>query len=159
ISDVSLVEGNTGTKYALVSVSLNTPSNQTVTVNYATADGTATAGSDYASASGRLTFARGEMSKTIAVPVYGDRLLEADEPFFVTLGGARRARIADGQGIVTIVADEPRVGISDASVVEGNDGTTLMTFIVSLGPASDEAVTVNFATANGTAAAGEDYRA
>src|SRR5262245_9553926 len=69
VSDATVIEGNAGIQYALVRVNLDAPSKQTVTVNYATADGTAQAGSDYGPASGQLTFARGETSKTIAVPV------------------------------------------------------------------------------------------
>ena len=69
VSDVTLVEGHAGTQYAEVRVSLDAPTNKTVTVNFGTADGTALAGSDYQAASGKLTFAPGETSKTILVPV------------------------------------------------------------------------------------------
>ena len=102
-------------------VSLSAPSNKTVTVNYSTANGTATAGSDYNAASGKLTFAPGETSKTILVPVRGDRLAEANENFFVKLSGAKDAKIADGQGVVTIVDDEPRISISDAVSRHGRE--------------------------------------
>lgn len=162
VGDATLVEGNEGTRYALVSVTLDAPSNKTVSVNYATADGTARAGSDYGAASGTLTFARGETVKTVAVPVYGDRSAEPDETFFVNLSGAQRARIADGQGVVTIRDDEPRLSVGDAAgtVVYAADGTTAGTtlyFTVSLAAAYDQAVTVNYATADGTATAGVDY--
>jgi len=73
VSDVTLIEGNAGARYAEVRVSLDAPSAQTVSVNYNTADGTARAGSDYLAASGKLTFARGETSKTIRVSVSGAR--------------------------------------------------------------------------------------
>src|SRR4051794_186014 len=69
ISDVSTQEGNTGTHAVTFTVRLSAASNQTITVAYATADGTATAGSDYQSASGTLTFAPGETSKTVTVQV------------------------------------------------------------------------------------------
>jgi chitinase len=133
-----------------------------VSVNYATGGGTAAAGSDYGAASGRLTFARGETAKTIAVPVYGDRLAEANETFVVTLSGAQHARIGDGRGVVTIAEDEPRVSIGDAAgtVIFSADGTTVGTtlhFTVSLAAAYDQEVTVSYATADGTAAAGVDY--
>lgn len=162
IGDAVILEGNAGTQYALVRVNLDAPSKHTVSVNYATADGTATAGSDYQSVSGRLSFAPGETSKTIAVPVYGDRLAEANESFVVTLGGAQRARIGDGTGVVTIVEDEPRLSIGDAAgtVVYKLDGTvsgTTLTFPVSLAVAYDQEVTVSYATADGTATAGVDY--
>jgi hypothetical protein len=150
VGDATIIEGNGGTPYALVSVKLDAPSKQTVAVNYATADGSAKAGSDYGAAAGRLTFARGETSKTIAVPVYGDRLGEPNETFLVNLSGAQRAKIADGQAVVTIVDDEPRINIAGASMAEGDSGTTLFTFTVSLSGICDEAVTVNFATADGS---------
>ena len=134
-----------------------------MTVNYSTADETAIAGLDYGAASGKLTFARGQTSKTILVPVIGDRLGEQDETFAVRLSGAKNARIDDGTGVVTIRDDELHVSIGDAGIVEGNSGTTLMTFTVSLSAAPHEAVTVDYATQDGdyygSAYAGEDYRA
>jgi len=161
VGDAVILEGNSGTQYALVSVNLDAPSKHTVSVNYATADGSASAGSDYGAVSGRLSFAPGETSKTIAVPVYGDRLPEPNETFFVNLSGAQRAKIADGQGVVTIAEDEPRLSIGDAAgtavyTLDGTTGTTL-TFTVSLAVAYDQAVTVDYATADGTATAGVDY--
>jgi Calx-beta domain len=159
VSDVTLIEGNAGSQYAEVRVSLDAPSAQTVRVNYNTADGTALAGSDYEAASGKLTFAPGETSKTIRVSVSGDRLGEPDETFVVKLHGAKNAKVADGTGVVTIADDEPRLTIGDGVATEGNSGTTLMTFTVTLSAAQGEAVTVSYATANGTAIAGEDYLA
>lgn len=164
VGDAVILEGNSGAQYALVSVNLDAPTNKTVTVNYATADGSARSGSDYGAASGRLTFAPGQTTKTISVPVYGDRLSEPNETFFVNLSGAKRARIGDGQGVVTIADDEPRLSIGDAAgtVVHKLDGTvagTTLTFTVSLAMAYDQAVTVSYATADGTATAGVDYLA
>jgi hypothetical protein len=72
IDDVTVTEGNSGTSNATFTVRLTDQSAQTVTVNYATADGTATAGADYQPASGTLTFAPGETSKTVTVLVNGD---------------------------------------------------------------------------------------
>ena len=92
ISDVTVMEGVSGTQNAAVIVSLSEPSTKTVTVNYQTANGTALAGSDYNAVSGKLSFARGETSRSILVPVRGDRLAENDrlttepsERFFVKL--------------------------------------------------------------------------
>ena len=156
VSDATITEGNAGIQYAAAVVRLDAPSNKTVTVNYATTAGTATAGSDYQSVSGKLTFARGETSKTILVPVTGDRLPEPDETFSVQLSGAQGAKIADGTGVVTIVDDEPRLSIYGAWAYEWGGYTT---FTVTLSVASEQAVTVNFATRDGTAVAGEDYQA
>ena len=72
IDDVSIVEGDSGTTNAVFTVSLSTASSNTVTVHYATADGTATAPSDYTATSGTLTFGPGETSKPVSVPVKGD---------------------------------------------------------------------------------------
>jgi hypothetical protein len=126
-------------------------------VDYSTTNCTARAGSDYNAVSGKLTFARGEMSKKILVPVRGDRGLESDESFFVRLSHAKGARIADGTAVVRIMDDEPRITISDLWAREGNSGTTPFTFTVSLSAPSDLPVTVNYATADGSAIAGIDY--
>ena len=84
VSDFTLLEGNTGSTNAIVTVTLSAPSAQTVTVqHYSTADGTALAGSDYQAVSGKLTFAPGETSKSILVPVFGDRVLEPDETIII----------------------------------------------------------------------------
>lgn len=159
VGDAMIIEGNAGTQYAEVRVTLDTPTNKTVTVNYKTADRTATSGSDYGAVSGKLTFAPGEISKTLLVAVKGDRLGEGNETFFVKLHGAKNAGIADGTGDVTIVDDEPVISISGDSAYEGNSGTTFLTFTVTLSAAYDQTVTVNYATQDGIALAGEDYLA
>jgi hypothetical protein len=159
ISDVTAAEGNTGTTAFVFTVRLWAPSNQTVSVNYATADGTATAGSDYQAASGTLTVPAGQTSGTITVLVSGDRVAEANEAFAVNLSAPINATIADGTGLGTIVDDEPRISISDTTVTEGNTGSRSATFTVALSAAYDVNVTVNYSTANGTATAGSDYQA
>jgi hypothetical protein len=135
------------------------PTGQAVSVNYTTADGTATAGSDYQATSGTLTIPAGQTTGTITVLVNGDRLAEANETFTVNLSAPTNATIADGQGVGTIVDDEPRISIGDTTVTEGNTGSTSATFTVTLSAAYDVNVTVNYATANGSATAGSDYQA
>jgi hypothetical protein len=158
VGDVSLIEGNSGSQNALVTVRLSAPSSQTVTVNYSTGGGTASAGSDYQAVSGKLSFSPGETSKSILVPVFGDRLGEPNETVFVNLHAAKNATIADGRGVVSIVDDEPRLSINDVSQMEGNSGETLFVFTVSLSAPYDESVTVNWATADGSAlVADNDY--
>jgi probable HAF family extracellular repeat protein len=160
IGDASVAEGHAGTASASLTVTLSAASSQAVTVTYSTANGSATAGSDYQSASGTVTIAAGQTSTTISVPVNGDRTGEPNETFAVNLGQASGgAVIADGQGVGTILDDEPRVTINDVSKNEGDSGTTQFAFTVSLSPASDRAVSLNFATANGSAKAAEDYEA
>jgi hypothetical protein len=167
VSDTSVTEGNSGTTTAAFTVKLTTPSAATVTVDYATADGTATAGSDYAAAGGTLTFAPGEISQAVNVTVNGDTLNEADETFFLNLSNPAGASILDSQGVGTIVNDDPlpALSVNDVSVTEGNSGTTPATFTVTLSAPSGRPVTVQYATADGTAAAGgtgagsNDYQA
>ena len=159
INDVSITEGNTGTRTASFTVSLSEPSTATVTVAYATANGSATAGSDYQSASGTVSFEPGQTTRTISVVINGDRAGEPNETFAVNLSAPINAVFNDNQGIGTILDDEPRIIISDVARNEGNSGTASFEFTVTLSAAYDAPVTVNFATANGTAKAGEDYNA
>src|SRR5439155_1603605 len=125
INDVSVTEGNTGTVSATFTVSLSAAYGQPVTVHYTTADGSATAGSDYQAASGTLTIPAGQTSGTITVLVNGDRLIEPNErTYFVNLSNLNYGVIADGQSVGTIVDDEPRISISDVTKKEGNGKKT-----------------------------------
>jgi hypothetical protein len=151
VGDVSVTEGNTGTRNATFTVGLSAPSTQTVTVNFSTANGIATAGSDYQAKSGTVTFTPGQTTRTIIVPVVGDRLGESNETFFVNLSSSANANILDGQGVGTIVDDEPRISISDVSKKEGRKNTTTFTFTVTLSVAYDQPVTMSFRTVDGTA--------
>src|SRR5262249_31760357 len=130
-----------------------------VTVDYGTVDGTAVAGSDYTAVSGKLTFARNEMSKSIVVPIKGDRLVEPDEYFSVRLSNPKGAKIADGTGLVSLHDNDPRFYIGHASAREGDEGTSQAEFTVSLTAPYDRTVTVTYVTADGTAVAGVDYTA
>jgi ELWxxDGT repeat protein len=158
IGDATVTEGHAGTRSATFTVTLSAASDQPVTVTYATADGTA-AGSDYQAASGALTFAPGATSKTVTVLVNGDRSGEPNETFVVNLSSPTNATITDGQGVGTILDDEPRISIGDVTKYEGRKGrTTLFTFTVMLSAAYDQPVTMSFQTANGTATTGDsDY--
>jgi hypothetical protein len=151
INDVTVTEGNAGTRAATFTVTLSAPSSEAVTVAYETSDDTATA-DDYRAASGTLTFAPGQTEKTITVLVNGDRLGEANETFAVNLSSPTNATISDGQGIGTILDNEPRISISDVTKAEGKKGrTTLFTFTVTLSVPYDQPVTMSFRTVNGTA--------
>ena len=159
IDDVTVDEGD-GT--AEFTVTLDLASGETVTVDYATADGTALAGSDYTAASGTLTFAAGDTSKTIDVLVTDDSLGEGDEDFTVTLSSASNAGMSDGEATGTITDNEiPTLTIADATATEGAS----VSFTVTLDPASSSDVTVAYATSDGTATAdsadadGADYTA
>lgn len=119
IDDVSVVEGNAGTVNAVFTVTLGASSGQTVSVNYATADGTATQPADYSSTSGTLTFTPGQTTRTITVPVIGETVPEANETFFVNLSGATNATIGDNQGVGTITNDDVPVTVSPATLPNG----------------------------------------
>jgi Calx-beta domain-containing protein len=166
ISDVSTLEGNTGAHAITFTVSVSAASNQPITVAYYTAagayyttDSSASADSDYQAASGTLTIPAGQTTGTVTVLVNGDRLAEPNETFFVNLSSATNATIVDGQGVGTVLDDEPRISINDVRTKEGNSGLTAFAFTVSLSVPYDVPVTVDYATANGTATAGSDYQA
>jgi hypothetical protein len=106
INNVTIAEGNTGTKAAVFTVSLSAASTQTVAVNYATAQATATVGVDYTGVSGTLTFAPGTTTRTISVAIKGDTTPEGNETFAVNLSAPVNATIADGQAVGTIVNDD-----------------------------------------------------
>lgn len=161
IANSSLAEGNTGTTNMSFTVTLSKTSTSPITVKYATSNGTATAGSDYVAASGTITFAAGQTSKTVTVGVVGDTVVESNETLTVTLSNPSGATISRGAATGTIANDDvtspPTISIADASRSEGNSGTANMAFIVSLSKASATPVTVRYATSNATAMSGTDY--
>lgn len=122
IANASAPEGNSGTTSLIFPVTLTgAASTQTITVQYATATASATAGSDYTATSGTLTFAPGETTKTISVPILGDTVPEPDETFTVTLSNPTNATLGTTQAIGVIQNDDtacsprPRVTQSLAS--------------------------------------------
>jgi Calx-beta domain/FG-GAP-like repeat/FG-GAP repeat len=138
---------------ATFTLRLSNPSSAPVTFDYATADGTANAGSDYLAATGTVTFNPGETDKTINVTVKDDAIDEIDETFFVNLSNPVNATVADGQSLCTIFDnDGPTVSINDVTVNEGQSGRTSATFTLTLSAPSVQDVFVVAATANGTAA-------
>ncbi len=130
----------------------------TVTVDYATSDGTATAGQDYTSVSGTLTFAAGETSKTVSVPALADSVLDDGETLSLTLSNASGAAIGTGTATGTIVDVPPPPPTVSVAGARADEGATL-SFAVTLSEAAIGTVTVNYATSDGTAAAGQDYTA
>lgn len=161
INDAAVNETDSGTINLTFTVSLSAATTQTVTVAYATANGSATTPADYTATNGTLTFAPSQTTKTINVPIVGDTLDENNETLFVNLSGATNGTITDAQGRGTITDNDnpPTISINDATVNEGNSGTTNAVFRVSLSTVSSKAVSVSFATANGTATAPADYAA
>ena len=167
INNVTAPEGNSGTTDAVFTVSINTPYYRDFTVNWATAVGTganpATEGVDYLGDSGTLTFLAGTTSQTVAVSVVGDTLDEPNETFAVVLSNSTGPTISDSRGDGTITDDDAlTIDAADVEVVEGNSGTTLATFTVSVNADHAGTITVNVATSGGgpsppAATAGTDF--
>ena len=158
ISDATVVAAAPGTYFAQFTVSISAASAMAVTLSYQTQDNTAFAGLDYASEGTILTFnPGGALSQIITVPVFGTSIPTPDVNFFVNLSAPSNGVIGDGVGVGTIV----RQGISvlDASSPEGNPpDMNHIVFTVSLSLPLDHAVTVAYATADGTATS-SDYTA
>ena len=139
-----------------LTVSLSAASAKAISVDYATSNGTATAGSDYTATNGTLNFAAGETSKTVAVTVIQDSTFEGNETVTVTISNASNATISDATATFTITEDDsgPSLSINDRSVDEDAGSAT---FTVTMSPTSASTVTVDYATSNVTATAGSDY--
>ena len=110
-------------------VTLNPASEESVTVDYATANGTASSGSDYTAASGSITFAAGETSRTITVAIIDDSTEEDDETLTLTISNPSGAEISDGEATGTITDSEPvPLTASFSNMPASHDGSTEFTF-------------------------------
>ena len=163
-SSTSIAEGQSGTKSLNFTVSLSSASSSTITMQYATNDISAKAGSDYLASNGTLTFAPGEKSKTISVIINGDTDYENDESFGLTLTNAINATISTPSVTGLIINDDtapapplPTLVVNSVSVNEGNSGTVPLVYTVTLSAASVNGITVNYSTSDGTATNGTDY--
>lgn len=163
VNSVTVTERNTGVNVSAVfTVSLTAASTQTVTVKYATANGTALATADYGARSlTTLTFLPGQTTRTVAVQVRGDVLDEVNETFKLVLSSPANATLYNTQGVCTIIDDDPppSITISNVSVTEPDSGTINAAFTVMLSSPSGRPVSVKYQTAPGTAASGVDYTA
>ena len=166
VDDLTVAEGDTGSSVATFVVGLTGRSSRPVTVAYATLDGTAlVAEHDYGRVSGTLTFDPGATSLTVEVPVQGDVVEEADEVFFLVLSKPRGAELPDPRAEAEIVDDDgaaaPGAGaelsIVDTEVTEGTGGSTRVELVVELSEPVPVPVTVEYATTDDSATAGEDY--
>ena len=129
-----------------------------VTVNYATSNGSAIAGTNYTATSGTLTFAAGVTSQTIAVPTVGNLYTSSNPTLTAALsspGGSAVLGNSSATGTIVINVAQPSLSIAPASANEGSN----LTFTVTRSGATGNAVTVNYATANGSALAGTNYTA
>jgi hypothetical protein len=169
----SVTEGSGGSNNATYTVTLSEALPFTTTVDYATANITAFAGSDYVGQSGTLTFDPGDTSETITVPIatdFTDEQLNEDfkvnllNPTSIGLAGGDEsfpsyAAIDTGSKTTTIKDDDSTVRVSDASQNEGNSGQANMPFTVSLDNASAVTVSIKAGTQNGSAHQPSDYAA
>ena len=179
ITDASVVEGDEGVTMMVFTVTMSALLPFDLTVDYTTSDGStgdpATAGDDYEATFGTLTFAAGETVKTIEVPIFGDTVDEPYETLDLTLSNVLRVldpelpppnpadpplpvpTLVKDIGIGTIQDDEPFLSIGDIVVSEGDAGTTLIDFVITLSSPATEPVTVEYATVNGTASVVLDF--
>ncbi len=164
INDASVTEGTgAGSSNAVFTVTLSAqpPAGSPVTVDYATAAGSATAGTDFTATSGTLTFSNGgALTQTLSVPITRDNIDENDEGFVVNLT-ATGGTLTDAQGAGAILDDDavPTPSVSSLSVTEGNSGVTTATFTVSLSHPSSFPLAFEAFTADVTAQAPGDYAA
>jgi len=136
------------------------------TVHYATSDAgvdpSAKAGQDYTAASGTVSFANGETSKTFTIPITNDSIYEHDEEFNVTLSAPSAGTSIGSQSSVMVVITEddpqPQVSIADASLREGNSGTSDMAFTLTLTGSTSLVATLHYSTYSQSAVAGEDFQ-
>jgi hypothetical protein len=161
INDVSLLERNAGSQTAVFTVRLSAPATRPVTVQYATADGSATAGEDYAAVSGMLSFGRGTTTASIAVPVSGDTKVEGAETFNVTLSAPVNATLADDTGVGTILNDDTagffRLSAARYTLREVAPFALITVLRDEASPGST--ATIDYRTIDGSATAPADYTA
>jgi hypothetical protein len=164
LNDVTVTEPDTGTTDATFTVTLSAPSDQTVSVNYfvlpvVLSTIAATKGVDFENVSGTVTFAPGETTKTINVPIKGDLIDEFDQPFSLALTTPLNAAISDGRGLGTILDNDapPSISVNDVTVVEGTQVQSTATFTLSLNGPSEKVISVQVGHEDGTATGGVDY--
>ncbi len=161
VSDVTVTEGNSGTTDAVFTVTLtNGPASGNITADAATFSGSAFQGDDFQFVLSSLTFAPGETTKTVTVPVLGDTLFEGNETFTLELRNVSGAAVVDGIGVCTIIDNEqlPTLSVNDITITEGDSGTKNAVFTVSLSGLRNVSVSFGFGLSNGTAIEQEDFQ-
>ena len=156
ISDTTVSESDS---VAYVPVTLVPAREDTVVVQYSTADSTAQNGLDYTAVQGEIRFDPGDTVKFVVVPLIDDDLDENDEIFTLTLFNPRRASISKSTALCTLRDDDPPplMRIEDASITEGDTSASHARFRVLLSQASAKEITVFYETLDSTAVAGLDY--
>ena len=160
IANVSILEGDAGTKTAVFPVSLSSASAMPVTVGWKTTDGSAKSVSDYAAGTGTVTFPAGSTSRTIVVTINGDTSVEAKEIFYVDLSAPSGATIADARAVGSIQNDDGAGTIFfGASTYQKTESGGAATITVKRSGSLAGGMTVVYSTSDGTASAGGDYTA
>ena len=160
VNDITIVEGDSGLATASFTLTLSAPVSQSVTVLANPTSGTANANEDFTSFFPmQVIFPPGRTSQTFAVSVVGDRTFEDDETFTLNLVDPTNATIERSQGHGIIKNDDPFpiIAIANLTLSEPPTGTTQFNFLVTASNPSSKPITVQFATADGTAHAGSDY--
>ena len=145
-------------------VELDTRSDRQISADYSTRDGTATASEDYESTRNRLIFSPGELSRRISITVYDDQEVEPDEETFqVSLSNPLNTELGRALATGTIIDNDVKSGPpADVRITgedaEAEEGDGELEFTIRLSEAAEEEVTVEYATVDLSAAAGEDYR-
>ena len=164
ITEATVTEGQSGARFATLNLSLSAAVDPIVTVNYATRDDTAQAGSDYLASNNVVSFAPGQRTATLQIPILGDTLLEPDERFTVQLSDASNALISHtaSRASVVIRNDDqpplPDISIASLRQAEGNTAA-YVNLSLRLSSTASQPVTVNYTTQDGSAKAGVDYTA
>ena len=162
IGDVTILEGDSGTKQMTFTVSMPNAASRDVTFDYDTANGSAASGVDYtAITAASATIPAGSTSVTITVDILGDAVSEGDETLTLRLLSAKvgtdTATISDAFGVGTILNDEQTVSINSSLSVAENVGGGIALMTVTLSSVSTAPVTVNLSLTNGTATKGTDF--
>lgn len=161
ISSVSTAEGNEGVTDFNFVINLSEASASDVSIDYATGDDTAEAGTDYSEVNDTLIIPAGETSASITIDVNGDTTFESDESFTLNLSNITGATSETSSVSGTILNDDqdtpPVLSISSVSVTEGNSNVTGLEFVISLSKVSTSNISIDYATSDSTATAGTDY--
>lgn len=159
INDLDILEGDSGGATASFILTLSAPTSQPVTVFVTAQSGTALVNDDFHGFPTNITFPPGSTSQTFGVSVVQDRVFEDDETFTVSLSNPTNATIERSQALGTIRNDDPfpSIAIGNLTLSEPPTGTIQFNFSVTASNPSSKPITVQFATADGTAHAGSDY--
>lgn len=160
VNDAQVNEGNSGTTNISFEVKLSNAASQPVSVDYKTIGRTAESSADFVQTSGNLVFPAGTTTQTVNLTVNGDVLDEDDETFTLTLSNPSNVVITDGVGVARIIDNDspPGLSIGNASVVEGDTGTTILSLPVNLSGASGRRIKAQVSTEAVTAASNQDYQ-